>query len=53
MNTNFKVIGLTRLGIKLEFTAPEADAFATRPSELLNCEELLVCQGSHNGNKIC
>ena len=35
MNTNFKVIGLTLLEIKLESTAPEADAFITRPSELL------------------
>ena len=26
MNTNFKVIGLTRLEIKPESTAPEADA---------------------------
>ena len=36
MNTNFKVIGLTRLEIKPESTAPEADALTTRPSELLN-----------------
>ena len=36
MNTNFKVIGLTRLGIKPESTAPEADALTTRPFELLN-----------------
>ena len=34
MNTNFKVIGLTRLGIKPKFTAPEADALTTWPSEL-------------------
>ena len=34
MNINFKVIGLTRLGIKLESTAPEAHALTTRPSEL-------------------
>ena len=34
MNTNFKVIGLTRIGIKSESTAPEADALITRPSEL-------------------
>ena len=33
--TNFKVIGLTRLGIKPKSTAPEADALTTRPSELL------------------
>ena len=29
MNTNFKVIGLTRLGIKPKSTAPEADALTT------------------------
>ena len=34
VNTNFKVIGLTRLGIKLKSTAPEADALTTRPFEL-------------------
>ena len=34
MNTNFKVIGLTRLGIKPKFTATEADALTTRPSNL-------------------
>ena len=34
VNTNFKVIGLTRLGIKPKSTASEADAFTTRPSEL-------------------
>ena len=37
MNTNFKVIGSTRLGIKPKSTAPEADALTTRPSELLTC----------------
>ena len=36
VNTNFKVIGLTRLGIKPKSTAPGADAHTTRPSELLN-----------------
>ena len=35
MNTNFQVIGLTQLGIKPQFTAPEADALTTRPTELL------------------
>ena len=35
MNTNFQVIGLTELEIKPQFTAPEADALTTRPSELL------------------
>ena len=34
MNTNFKVIGLIRLGIKPKSTAPEADALTIRPSEL-------------------
>ena len=36
MNTNVKVIGLTRLGVKPESTAPEVDVVTTRPSELLN-----------------
>ena len=36
MNTNFKVIGLTRLGIKPKSTAPETNALTTRPSDL-NC----------------
>ena len=36
VNTNFKVIGLTRLVIKPESTAPEADAFTTRPLEQTN-----------------
>ena len=35
VNSNFKVIGLIRLGIKPEFADPEVDAFTTRPSELL------------------
>ena len=35
MNTNFRVIGLTRLEKKTESIAPEADALTTRPSELL------------------
>ena len=35
MNTNFKVIGLTRLGIKTGSTAPGSDTLATRPSEQL------------------
>ena len=34
MKTNFTVVGLTRLGMKLEFTASEADALTTVPSEL-------------------
>ena len=40
MNTNFKAIGLTRLGIKPESTAPEAEALITRPSKLLNKRKL-------------
>ena len=34
MNTNSKVIGLTRLGIKPESTAPEVDALITQPSDM-------------------
>ena len=37
-NTNFKVFGLTRLGIKPEHTVPEADALTTRPSELFKVQ---------------
>ena len=40
VNSNFKVIGLTRLGIKPESTAHEADALTTRPSELLGLASL-------------
>ena len=40
VNTNFKVIGLTRLGIKPKSTAPEVDALTTRPSELLKFDDL-------------
>ena len=36
MDTNFEFIGLTRLGIKPECTAPEADALTIRLSKLLN-----------------
>ena len=35
MNSNFKAIGSTRLKIKPQPTAPEADALATEPSEVL------------------
>ena len=35
MNINFKVIDLTRFGIKTQSTALEADTLITRPSELL------------------
>ena len=36
MNSNFTVIGLTRLRIKPESTDLEAEAISTRQSELLN-----------------
>ena len=36
--TNFEVIGLARLEIKLEFTVPEVDTFTTWPSELLKLQ---------------
>ena len=42
MNTNFQVIGLTRLRIKPESTAPEADAVTIRPSELLNARRSVL-----------
>ena len=42
MNTNFKVIGLTQLKIAAKYTAPEADALTTRPSELLNCNKVCL-----------
>ena len=37
MNSNVKVIGLTRLGMKPESTASETDVLTTRPSEVVNC----------------
>ena len=40
VNSNFKVIGLTRLRIKPESTAQEADALTTRPSELFGLASL-------------
>ena len=40
VNTNFKVIGQTRLGIKPESTALEADDLTTRPSDLLNIHDV-------------
>ena len=36
MNSDFKVIGSTQLGIKPESTAPRADAFTTQPCELID-----------------
>ena len=47
MNTNSKVIGLTRLRMKPESPAPEADALSTRPSELLRRR---VSQITQTGN---
>ena len=47
MNTNFKVIGLTQLGIKPGSTGPEADALTTQPSELLK----VVINVSHTHKK--
>ena len=41
MNTNLKVIGLTRLVIKPKSTAPESDAITTGPSELLNSASIM------------
>ena len=40
MNTNFKAIGLTRLGIKPKTTVPEEDALTTRPSEIITTVQL-------------
>ena len=42
VNSNFKVIGLTRLGIKPESTAQEADAFTTWTSELFGLASVLA-----------
>ena len=42
MNTKFKVIGLTRLGIKPASAGPEADALTTRPFELSNIYPLIM-----------
>ena len=44
MNSNFKVIGLTRLGIKPESTAQETDAPYHSPSELQVFLELFVAK---------
>ena len=40
MNANFKVIGLTRIAVKPESTAHEADVLTTWPSEKLS---LMIC----------
>ena len=55
MNINFKVIGLTRLGIKPKSTAPEADALITRylycknsnQNNLTNCQNLTNLNSSY------
>ena len=39
VNTNFRIIGLTRLGIRPVSAAPEADACTSRSSELLLCNK--------------
>ena len=55
MNTNFKVTGLTRLGIKTEFTAPEADALTTCPSDLPNSivTRMLHCTEAATNHESC
>ena len=45
MNSNFKIIGLTQLGIKLNSTAPEADAPTSRPFELLCRVKVIFLSG--------
>ena len=42
VNTNFRVIALTRLGIKSESIAPEAKAFTIRLSELLKTQKFMA-----------
>ena len=44
MNTNFKVIGLTPLGIKPKSTVPEAGALTTWPSELFKLKLVYICE---------
>ena len=39
MNSNFEVIDLIRLGIKPKFTATEANALTTRPSEAVKSKK--------------
>ena len=53
MNTNFKVIGLTRLGIKPDSAAPEADDRTTRSFEqLIKLTGLEPNIASNGGGKI-
>ena len=42
VSSNFRVIGLTRLGIKPGSRAPEAYALTTRPSKLLEIDLLAI-----------
>ena len=42
MNTNFNIIGLTRLGIKPQSIAPEGNALIPRPLELLKWKETIT-----------
>ena len=51
MNTNFKMIGLTRLGIKPKSTALDANALTTRPSELLTFQFKIGKLTSKTSNK--
>ena len=44
MNTHFRLIGLTRLGIKPQSTPPETDALTTRPSDFTEMLDLYVPQ---------
>ena len=50
MNSNFKVIGLTQLGIKPESAAPKVNALTTRPFELLS--QRLLRLGNTKNTKI-
>ena len=52
MNTDFKVIGSTRLGIKPDSMAPEADALITRTSDQLNITGITKQSENENGGKL-
>ena len=49
VNSNFKVIGLTRLGIETQSTALKSDALTIRPSELLIGHAIISQLTSFNG----
>ena len=56
MNTNFKVVCLTRLGIKPKSTVTEVDALTTRPSELFKfycVENLTLIEGDREVSLRC